>query len=125
MRITMLVVAVAFVAVGCVPSPADVCKSGINTSCTKMHECTDAATKASTVWQGIFGTSVDDCKTKLEASANCTARTSYDQGCTGTSAGKKYDLGKASECSNAIKAQSCTDFMDATKSPAACAQVCQ
>jgi hypothetical protein len=114
----------AVVAVGCAPTPAEVCKTGISTTCSRMWECTDSATTSSSAFQSIFGTSASDCTTKLTASSSCDSRKNYDDACTGNNAGKKYDLAKAQQCLDAIKAQSCADFLDATKTPAVCSQVC-
>ena len=125
MRNVIFLAALAVVAVGCAPTPVEVCKSGIDTTCSRLFECQSDAVKNSNEFKTIYGTSVAECKTKLETAVNCAARTNYDQGCTGTNAGKTYDLFKASECSNAVKALSCTDFLDPAKIPAVCGQICK
>ena len=122
-KVVFFVLAVA--AVGCAPTPIEVCKSGIDTTCTRLFECQPDAVKSSATFQGIYGTNVAECKTKLETLSSCDARKNYDEGCTGTNAGKKYDLFKAGDCKAAIKALSCADFLDATKTPAVCAEVCK
>jgi hypothetical protein len=113
--------AASMFAVGCV-SPESVCESGVTLTCDKVFECSSDQVKSSDTFKGIYGTSADDCKTKLTALSKCSERKDYDEACTD---GKKYDLGNASDCSDAIKAQSCADFNDATKRPSVCAQVCK
>lgn len=113
--------AASMFAVGCV-SPESVCESGVNLQCDKVFECSSDTVKSSDTFKAIYGTSAADCKTKLTTLAKCSERKDYDEACTD---GKKYDLGNASDCSDAIKAMSCTDFNDATKYPAVCQQVCK
>lgn len=123
-----MIAAAAFAAMvlfGCAPTPIDVCKTGVNNQCTRTHECTPQATKDTDSFKAIFGTDVADCNTKLTALAKCDDRKSYDEGCTGPNAGKKFDLGKAAECSSARKAQTCADYLDLAKLPPVCLEVCK
>lgn len=112
--------AMSMFAVGCV-SAESVCESGIQTTCAKVFECSPDSVKSSDTFKGIYGTNAADCETKLIAAAKCSEKKELDELC---SDGKKYDLGNASDCSDAVKAQSCADFNDSTKRPAVCAQVC-
>lgn len=110
--------AASLFAVGCT-SPESVCETNVNASCDKIFECGSAELKA------FFGTSAEDCKTKLITAAKCSEYKDYDEFCTDEDAGKKFDLGNASDCLDAIKSQSCSDF-NAGKSPStACAQICK
>ena len=106
----------------CAPSPPELCKRGIALTCDRTFECSDQATKDSTVFQGIFGTSAADCKTKMETASDCANKKAENDLCTG---GKTYHLDKAATCSDKVKAMSCADFKDyANKAPAECSQVC-
>ena len=115
--------ALSLFAVGCV-SAETVCETGIETTCDKVFACTPDAAKGSESFKGVYGTSAADCKSKLIASKSCSSKKDVDELCTGTDAGKKYDLGNASDCSDGIKALSCDDF-NAGKFPAVCTSVCK
>ncbi len=116
--------ALSMFAVGCV-SAEEVCESGVELACERAHECTAQSTKDNATWQATFGTSVADCKTKLTTASKCSEKKETDELCTGTSAGKKYNLSKASQCSDAKKAQSCADYNDTSKTPTVCGQICE
>ncbi|WP_434385102.1 hypothetical protein [Melittangium boletus] len=121
--------ALSLFAIGC-PSPEDVCKSGVDQVCERQYECQSDAAKASAQFQAVFGTSESDCKTKLYAANSCSARKDDNDNCTGTNAGKTFDLGAASDCSDARAKLSCTDYLaafgtDPSKQPAVCANVCK
>ncbi|WP_146210160.1 hypothetical protein [Vitiosangium sp. GDMCC 1.1324] len=113
--------AVSMFAVGCV-SPESVCESSADLACDRIYECQSDAVKSSDAFKAIYGTSVADCKTKLYAASKCSERKEYDEACTD---GKKYNLGNASDCSDARKAQTCADFLDPAKTPAVCGQICK
>lgn len=115
--------AASMFAVGCT-SPEAVCETQANATCDKVFECSSAEAKSSDFFKAAFGTSAADCKTKMIAAAKCSEMKEYDQMCTGEDAGKKFDLGNASDCLDAFKAESCAD-LNAGKSPAACEQVCK
>jgi hypothetical protein len=112
--------AVSLFAVGCT-SPEAVCKSGIDLACERAFECQSNEVKSTEQFKTAFGASAEECKTKQYAAAKCEDRKEYDEACTD---GKKYNLSKASDCSDAKAAQTCTDYMDATKTPAACKEIC-
>lgn len=116
--------ALAFFAVGCV-TPEAVCQSGVNQVCERNFECQSDAVKSSDTFKGVYGANVDECKTKLYAASKCSERTEDNDNCTGTNAGKTFDLGKASDCSDARAKLSCADYLDASKIPAVCAEVCK
>ena len=116
--------ALSMFAVGCV-SAEEVCESGVELACERAHECTAQATKDNATWQAAFGTSVADCKTKLTTASKCSEKKELDQLCTDADAGKKFNLSKASECADARKAQSCADYADTAKTPAACKVRCE
>jgi hypothetical protein len=81
-----------------------------------------AELKASDAFKTQYGTSVQECKDKQYAAAACESKKDENEFCTD---GKTFNLDKASECSDARAAQSCADYLDATKIPAVCAQKCQ
>lgn len=110
-------------AVGCV-SAEDVCESGIDTTCNRIHECYTKAELDASGLSSVFGTSAADCKTKQTALAKCSEKKNTDELCTDEDAGKKYDLGNASNCADGIKKLSCADFK-AAKFPAVCDQICK
>lgn len=114
--------AVSMFAMGC-PSPESVCQTKAETTCKKVHECTPEAMKASDAFKAGYGANLDECQTKQEAVLNCGKIENYDELCTGTDAGKEYQLGKASDCSDQTLEQSCSDF--AAGRPAVCAEVCK
>ena len=111
-------------AVGCVPSPEQLCETQVDVSCDKVYQCySDAERKQ---LESIFGTSVSDCKTKLVKTFDCASKKNQDDLCKDSTTGTKFNLSNASKCIDAVKAQSCTDFRDTsgTKEPAVCDQVC-
>ena|SRR5690242_3457219 len=116
--------AVSLFAVGCA-TPQSVCETGAQNTCAKLFACAPEALKSSSQFQEAYGTTTAECETKQIAARKCGEKKEFDQLCTD---GKKYDLGKASNCSDAVKAQSCDDFnasrTDVTKVPAACGQIC-
>lgn len=116
-------------AVGCIPSPPELCQRGVDLTCTRLFECQPDAVKSADAFKGIYGTSVAECKTKLEALAKCSEKKEQNELCAsnpdgGTALGT-YDISKASECSDKKKAQTCTDFLDVNKTPDACKVVCK
>jgi hypothetical protein len=120
MRWTLLLVAVA-----CVPAPADLCRRGVDLECTREFECQSDAVKASDGFMGGWGTSVDDCRTRVAAQAKCDEKVSQNDLCTGADQGKTFDLSQASACSSARNALSCADFLDPAKLPEACSKKCR
>lgn len=120
--------ALSLFAVGCA-TPEKVCESGVDQVCERQFECQSDAAKSSAQFKAAFGDSVSACKTMLYASSKCSERKEDNDNCTGSNAGKKFDLGKASDCSSARAKLACADYLgqfsDASKSPAVCAQVCQ
>ena len=122
--------AVVALFIGCIPSPTELCKSNVETTCKKMFECYDQQTKD--FMAAMIGTSVEECKTKLAASAKCDSKTTQDDLCkttlsdggVQTTGAGKFDLGKAASCSDKVKAQSCTDWLDVNKTPDDCKNRC-
>ncbi len=117
--------AFALLLVACVPSPPDLCRRGVDLECTRRFECESDAVKTSDGFRGAYGTSLDDCRTKVASQAKCDEKTSQDELCTGEDQGKAFDLGQAQACSNEKKAQSCADFLDPAKTPASCGLRCR
>jgi len=124
---------------GC-PSPAELCRTGVDQVCERSFECQSEQVKASPQFQAAFGTSVDECKRKLYANPlapagatgiACESVKNDQQLCTnlGQPDRDEFKLGPASECADRRAALSCPDYLaqlqDASKAPAACAQRCQ
>jgi hypothetical protein len=128
--IAVAAVALAVAAVACAPSPPEICKRGVALTCSRTFECNDDATKGSDPFKAIFGTSVEDCNTRLAALGGCDSKLTEDDLCkvTGADGGVtqngKFSLSNASACSDARKALSCADFKDPTKTPEVCKKVC-
>jgi hypothetical protein len=110
---------------GCVPSPADLCRRGVDLECTREFECQSDAVKASPGFQGGWGTSVDDCRTRVATQAKCDEKLTQNDLCTGADQGKTFDLSQASACASARQALSCADFLDPAKLPVSCSQRCR
>src|SRR6185436_17829869 len=109
----------------CVPSPPELCKRGVDLECTRQFECQSDGVKASEGFQGGWGISLESCNTKVAAQAHCDDKVTQNDLCTGENAGKKFDLGAASQCSSERRAQSCADFLDPEKLPSVCNQRCR
>lgn len=120
--------ALSLFAVGCA-TPEKVCQSGADQICERQFECQSDEAKSTREFRAYFGQSVEECKTLLPASLQCSERKEDNDNCTDDNAGKTFDLGKASECSSARAKLSCSDYLtqftDPSKSPAVCAQVCR
>lgn len=112
--------ALSMLAVGCA-TPQSVCETGAQNSCAKLFECASTEVKSSDTFKGLYGTNTAECETKLIALSKCSEKKDFNELCED---GKTFDIGKASECSDGIKALSCTDFNSA-KFPAACEQSCK
>jgi hypothetical protein len=132
----LLCLAVALLT-GC-PSPSSLCKSGVDQVCERQHECNTPEARATTVFQAVFGTSVDDCKTKLYANPTpgaqgiaCDNVKTDQELCSnlGQPAATEFVLGKASECRDERAKLSCADYLaqftDPTKAPPACNERCK
>lgn len=137
-----VMIGVAFVAmfftVGC-PSGKGLCKSGVDLSCSRWHEC--ATAEMITGAAAFLGTDLDDCKTIGEAASNCELVGNKDQNCAGVctadsdcpsgetcdtdskrcSSNLVYGLGQASKCKKGTLALSCDDILDPTKFSDECA----
>ena len=97
------------------PSKTDQCQALYKVECDKVYSCFTAAELAQTT---EFGTSKADCPAALEAATPCAQLTACDSGQT-------YNAAKATECTNAFSAETCTTFTDPTAdAPAACGEVC-
>ena len=113
--------AVGLALAACVPAPPELCRRGVSLQCQRQFECQTDAVKASAGFRGGWGTSVDDCNTRLAALADCAGKSTQDDLCT---QGQHFDVGAASACEGAVKAQSCADFLDPAKLPASCSTQC-
>lgn len=71
-----------------------------------------------------WGTSFEDCMTKVTALAKCEQKASEAELCTGENAGKTFNVFKAAECSDKRRALTCADFLDPEKEPAVCKERC-
>jgi hypothetical protein len=134
-----LVPVLGAVLLGC-PSPQEICRSGVDQVCERVHECQPDAVKASAQFQAAFGTSEADCKTKLYANplapqgAQGIACDNVDDDpkiCAnlGQPQATDFDLSKGSDCRDARAKLSCEAYLaqlsDPTLAPAACGQRCK
>jgi hypothetical protein len=126
-------------ATGC-PSPAELCRTGVDQVCERSFECQSTEVKASPQFQAAFGTSIEDCKRKLYANPlapagatglACESVESDQQLCAnlGQPDKQKFKLGPASECASLREDMACPDYLaqlqDASRAPAVCAQRCE
>jgi hypothetical protein len=111
--------------VACIPSPDELCRRGVELDCTRQFECQRPEVKASDGFKGGWGSSVEECKRKVAEQARCSEKVTQNELCIGEDQGKTFDLGKAATCSSERKAQSCGDFLDPAKLPAACNERCR
>lgn len=134
LRLLAAASAVAVFALGC-PSPAELCKSGIDQVCERNHECQPDQVKASPQFQAAFGTSVDECKERLYANPGaaqgqqgiaCEDVDSDQELCTnlGQPNATEFSLGKASECRDEREEMSCEDYLAQQSNPASAPQAC-
>ena len=115
----------ALLLMACVPSPPELCQRGVDLECTRRYECESAAVRSSEGFLGAYGSSLDDCRTKVATQARCDEKVTQNDLCTGADQGKTFDLSQASACSNERKAQTCADFIDPAKLPASCSMRCR
>jgi hypothetical protein len=97
-------------AAACSSGPAtapDACYQVLSSGCQKLFACVDAPT----IQQTLGYTSQDDCATKLQAQANCSATT--------CPAGTTFDSSLAQKCLDDINALACAD---AQTTPQSCKQ---
>jgi len=118
----------ALTALGCAPSPVEVCQRMVDQRCERSFECrTDQDTSA---FQLAFGANVDECKAMHYATNSCGERKEEAQNCVGSNAGKStFNAGTFSECQEALAELSCQDYVkqDYFKSappPAVCQRIC-
>ena len=89
-------------------------------------KCYAPATLDTSIMKELYGTSLEDCRARREASAQCAGLSSDSQLCTGASAGLIFQPANASACNEKTLALSCDDFKNfANRAPAECAKVCQ
>lgn len=132
-------VALSFALTAC-PSPESLCKSGVDQVCERSFECQPEQVRNSEQFQAAFGTSVEDCKTRLYANpaapqgmqgTACKDLESDAQLCAslGSPSATSFDVGEASTCRDERADLSCeaylTQLSDPTQAPAACARRCK
>jgi hypothetical protein len=122
-------VLLALTALGCAPSPAEVCLRMVNQLCERNFECrTDKDTSS---FQYTYGANVDECKAKFYDSNHCSERTEEAQNCRGPNAGKTtFNAGRFSECQEATAALSCEDYLKQSfygtaSPPLVCGLICE
>src|SRR5204862_49794 len=98
-----LLTALGGLAIGCAPSPTQLCKDTVSISCKRTFECFDANTKASAQFIAVFGSTETECNSKLNAN-NCS-NVSDSQPCTDSS--KKYSSAHAQACEDDLRNASC------------------
>ncbi len=114
----------AFLLAACIPPPPDLCQRGVDLECDRQFECQSDAVKSTEAFLNGYGATAADCKQKVAVLAGCADKRTEDELCIGENAGKKFQLWKASDCSDQRKALTCADFLDPAKTPAVCSEQC-
>ncbi len=118
----------AFAALGCAPSPEEVCRKMVDQLCERNFACrTD---KDTAVFKYAYGADVNECKTKFYASNECGERQEDAQNCVGSNSGKReFNASKFADCQEALAGLSCQEYVnqqnDPKQTPAVCQQICQ
>lgn len=122
------------------PSPASLCKSGVDQVCERSFECQPEQVRNSEQFQSAFGTSVENCKAKLYANPGApqglqaTACDDVQDDAAlcanlGQPNATEFVLGEASTCKDERAELSCEAYLaqlsDPSKAPAACARRCK
>src|SRR5918996_2590161 len=125
--------------VGC-QSAQGLCRDEVDQLCDREFECRSAAERGSSPFQQQFGTTLEECKTKLYADpilaadqigVACDDADTDQEVCSnwGRPTATVLDFGKANECRDAREALTCTDFLTqvstSSAAPAACGQRCR
>lgn len=137
--VPVLVTIGSVVLFGC-PSAESLCRSGVDQVCERSFECQPDEVKASPQFQAAFGTSVEECKTKLYANPlgpqqqqgiACDQVTDDQMLCTnlGQPEATDFDLGRAQDCRDRREELSCEDYLaqlqDPSLAPSSCAERCR
>lgn len=118
----------AFAALGCAPSPQEVCRKMVDQLCERNFACrTD---KDTAPFKYAYGADVNECKAKYYAINDCDARQEDAQNCVGPNTGKKdFSASRFADCQEALDALSCPDYVnqqnDPKQAPAVCREMCQ
>jgi hypothetical protein len=138
-RFAYLLIPLGALLSGC-PSHESICKSGVDQVCERNFECRGDQIANSSDLQKVFGTSVSDCKNKLDANPlapfgqqgiACDQVKSDQDLCTnlGLPDKKDFDVGNASDCRDRRADLSCQAYLDQlsdqTKAPPVCNQRCK
>jgi hypothetical protein len=138
-RVAYILIPLGTLLVGC-PSHETLCNDDVKQVCERNFECRGDQIANSPGLQQIFGTSVSNCESKLEANPlspfgqtgiACNQVKSDQDLCTnlGLPEKKDFNLGNASDCRDARSNLSCSAYLDQlsdqTKAPAVCNRRCQ
>ena len=118
----------ALSALGCAPSPLEVCQRMADQLCERNFECrTDKDTSS---FQNTYGANVDECKAKFYDANHCMERTKEEQNCVGPNTGKTtFHAGRFNECQETVAALSCQEYVNQSyfgtaQPPAICREIC-
>ena len=124
MKTLIPALAFAVVMTSCIPPPPELCRRGVELECQRQFECQSDTVKNTEAFKNGWGTSVEDCLSRVTALAKCEEKATEGELCTGENAGKTFHVFKAADCSNARRALTCADYLDPAKEPAVCAERC-
>jgi hypothetical protein len=134
-RVTVMPMLIAAsVLAGC-QSTQDLCRSDVELVCERQHECRSATEKATQQFILQFGTSVEDCKTRLYANPlapmgrigiACDDANTDQEVCINWDkpSATDVDFGKSNECRDARAALPCQDFINQFSTPSMAPAVC-
>jgi hypothetical protein len=114
----------ALAALGCAPSPEEVCLQMTDQLCERNFACrTD---KDTAPFQYVYGANVDECKAKFYATNGCGERTEEAQNCFGPNAGKTtFHADEFADCQEALGALSCPEYVNQQNDPRLLPSVCR
>jgi hypothetical protein len=120
-------------ALGCGATASELCRERVELQCQRIFECATPAEKALPEFTNLYGTTVEACETKFEASNDCAGLDERADLCTEVNAGETdFDTGKFGECQEALRELTCDQFdayfadrNNPAVVPDVCEQVCK
>jgi hypothetical protein len=131
MKVGLLAVGLALPA--CLPAPAELCRQEVELLCRRQLECASDGAKADAGFQALYGSTMDDCRRKHDAFRQCDQKKALKDLCRTATAdggaivnpkGGTYNAGRAAECADKTRAQTCEELHTPDKTPASCDEQC-
>jgi len=118
----------AFAALGCAPSPQEMCRKMVDQLCERNFAC--RPDKDTAPFKYAYGADVNECKTKYYDINGCDVRQEDAQNCVGPNAGKtEFSASRFADCQEALDGLSCAEYVnqqnDPKLAPAVCREMCQ